>query len=356
LQRRLAGCHRHSRVSAKGGRAEFSFPRDDGPFGWLDIARGGGAPEQQLQKALAMVKRGLPAKAKRQAYCGVLGARYSCVSFEPGRTSGHKFYRRYGCKNRYCLTCGPAGFRALFAKYVGLREVAAQLVPHWPCRGRRPERVLAKIDFTTKKLGRMPGSDEVRQFNRAVKRFFRLVEKRFCIGREAYGALWCDEFGGHNSNLHAHAMYAGPWLSNQGTHRNELAELWSTACRRTAFAGSFIVSIKPAKSFEAGLAHALKYAGKFLSHDPERLADLEQAFHGVRRVHCVAGFYNALPRKDSAKETEDGFSCPHCGAVLVRVGPMGLIGLLESQGYADLEAAVREAGKAKAFGHARASP
>jgi hypothetical protein len=35
---------------------------------------------------------------------------------------------------------------------------------------------------------------------------------------------------------------------------------------------------------------------------------------------------------------------------------MGLIGLLESQGYADLEAAVREAGKAKAFGHARASP
>src|SRR5262249_12739021 len=155
-------------------------------------------------------------------------------------------------------------------------DVVTRLVPCWPCaRGARPERVLAKMDFTSRNLGRMPTRDEVREFNRAIRRFFRLLQRQFGFGRDQYGALFCDEFGRRNTNLHAHAMYVGPWLPNRGGHRNVLGALWRTVCKGTPFEGSFIVSIKAAKSFEEGLGHALKYTGKILSRDPSRLAELE---------------------------------------------------------------------------------
>ena len=355
LRRWNSGSRLHLNAPAK-GRVEFAFPQEDGGAG-PDLARRAGAPDTQILKAMAMDGRGLPAKAKRQAYCGVLGARYECVSFEPGRKSGHRFFRRFGCKNRYCERCGPVIFKGLFAKYAGLRDVVAKLVPHCPCRGQQPDRVVAKLDFTSRNLGRMPTRDEVRSFNVAIRKFFRLVERRFDLRRDAYGALWCDEFGHNNSNLHAHAMYAGPWLPNRGEHKNELAELWRKATAGTVFAGSFIVSIKPAKSFEKGLAHALKYAGKFLSKDPGRLAELEKVFHRVKRVHTVAGFYNALPTEDSDHQAEGELSCPVCGAALARMPfPFGFVSVLEAQGYRDLAQVCRELGKERALSDARASP
>jgi hypothetical protein len=192
----------------------------------------------------------------------------------------------------------------------------------------------------------MPTRDEVRSFNSAIKRFFRLVERQFGLERKKYGVLWCDEFGGKNTNLHAHAMYAGPWLPNK---RKQLASLWKAACQGTPFQGSFIVSIKPAKSFEAGLAHALKYAGKFLSKDPERLADLELAFHGVRRVHTLAAFYNAAPKADAESAAADGPVCPICSAALERVGGFCLIKKLRDDGCRDLFEARRQAGRERVF-------
>jgi hypothetical protein len=340
---------------ARRGRSEFSFPdqsSDGAAFGgWLLIAERGGASAGQLQKARRMVTLGLDAKARRQAYCGVIGARFDCVSFGPGRSGGHRFYRRFRCRNRYCLKCGPQRFRDLFARYVKLRDVVAKLVPQWSDRGRRgrPDRVVAKIDFTTKNLGKMPTPSEVREFNLAIRRFFRLVERRFNIGREEYGVIWTDEFGYRNSNLHAHAMWAGPWLPNR---RRELSTLWRLACRNTVFGGSFIVSVKSAESFEAGLAHSLKYAGKTLDLDPDRLADLELAFHRVRRVHTLAAFYN-VPVGPSPADLESG--CPVCGAVLVRVGTLALISVLEAQGCCDLDVVRLDTGRRIALG-ARASP
>jgi hypothetical protein len=271
------------------GRGEFCFPDQNlSGISWLTIAAGGGAPGDQLRKAVCMAALGLHAKARRQAYCAIIGARFECVSFAPGRAEGHRFYRRYHCHNRYCLRCGPLSFRALFRKYVGLRDVAAALLSKGALRGRRC--VIGKLDFTTKNLGRRPTSTEVRIFNRAIRRFFRLVEKRFHISRDGYGCIWTDEFGHRNTNLHAHTVYCGPWLPNRGTHKNALSELWRRACQGTPFAGSFIVSIKPVESFESGLAHSLKYAGKTLDRCPDRLAELELSFHKVRRVHSLAGF------------------------------------------------------------------
>jgi hypothetical protein len=298
-----------------------------------------------------MASRGLHAKAKRQAFCNIFGAQYQCVSFEPGRPTGHKFFVPFHCKNRYCPDCGPVIFRELFAKYVRLKEVVGRLVPHWPCRDRKPECVVAKIDFTSKNLGRMPTADEVRAFNKAIRRFFRLVEKRFGLARKDYGVLWCDEFGGKgNTNLHAHSMYAGPWLPNK---KKQLASLWRKACQGTPFEGSFIVSIKPARSFEAGLAHALKYAGKFLSKDPERLADLERAFHRVRRVHTLAAFYNAVLRDNPAAAIDHELVCPICNAALIRVGPWRPIQFLVADGCRPLDEVRRQEGRAKVLGGPR---
>lgn len=174
------------------GRSEFCFPDQfsDQPFsrGWLSIATEAGASAHQLRKARRMEELGLRSKARRQAYCGVLGARFDCVSFEPGRSSGHRFFRRYSCWNRYCPRCGPVSFRRLFAKYLGLRDAAAALLSQGQRSGRRC--VIAKLDFTTRNLGRMPTASEVRSFNCAIRRFFRLLERRFKVDGRSYGVIW----------------------------------------------------------------------------------------------------------------------------------------------------------------------
>ena len=190
----------------RGRGAEYSFPADAPGNGWLNTARSCGASDDQISKSAAMMARGLGPKAKRQAFCRVVGAQYVCASFEPGRPSGHKFFRPYSCRNRYCGACGPALYRDLFFRYAKLESVASRLAPD-TCRHRGRSHVIAKIDFTVRSLGRMPRADEVRQFNRCVKHFWRLVESELCIDRRAYGAIWADEFGGDNCNLHSHAMY-----------------------------------------------------------------------------------------------------------------------------------------------------
>ncbi len=88
-----------------------------------------------------------------------------------------------------------------------------------------------------------------------------------------------------------------------------------------------------------------KYAGKFLSKDPKRLAQLELAFHGVRRVHTLGAFYNALPKPESEEPKSCDPSCPECGAVLIRKGPLVPISVLKQEGCVDLDEAKRKAAR-----------
>ncbi len=324
----------------------FALPQGD-ERELLHDARRLGAGSAQLDKARGMQERGLSSKARRQAFCGVLGVHLRCPNGPLDSQHGPaNFFRRYRCKNRYCLDCGPVLFAELFKKHVRLRQVVERLVPHWPCQDRRPDRVVAKIDFTTKKFGRMPTTEEAREFNRLVRQFWRRIECEFDISRADYGFLWCDEFGGRrNTNLHAHGLYAGPWLPQK--HR-ELSFLWAEVCKGTSFDGSFIVSIKTARSFEAGLKHALKYAGKFLSKDPARLAELEAVFHGVRRVHTLAAFYNPdLSEEEPSPDCATaGLMCPECGAELLRGGSWLPVHLLIEEGCEDLEEVRRRIARA----------
>ena len=100
--------------------------------------------------------------------------------------------------------------------------------------------------------------------------------------------------------------------------------------------------------FSRGRGHAFKYAGKFLSNDPARLADLELAFHGVRRAHTLGAFYNALP-KDKPEQNGCGPSYPECGSALNQDGCFLAVRILEREGRVDVGEARRAAGRERVF-------
>jgi hypothetical protein len=258
---------------------------------------------RQADQAHLLLEYGLGGKARRQAWCCIIARPLDCTA----NPEEHKFYKWCRCGLRYCPVCGPLCFRELFVKHSRLVVVVERLLQHRPAHHR--PRVLAKLDITSKKLGRMPTRAEVREFNRDIRKLCRAIERHFGISRKDYGVLWVDEFGRMNSNLHAHAIYCGPWLPQK-----EVSRIWA----EIRADGSFIISIKAAKSFEVALSHCLKYPSKFFDAPPFRLADLELAFHRVRRVHAVAEFYNPkIEREPGEDENEKGAECcPLCHALL----------------------------------------
>jgi hypothetical protein len=341
------------------GNPDFALPfalEYEDYVGFPEQVRAGASP-LQLEKAVAMHRLGLRSKARRQASCRVYARVRSCEN-------GHQHYQRYGCKNRYCPneSCGRKAFVELFEKYMGLDAVARHMVPAWENRPHRKPRagdfVIAKIDITIRSLGRMPTNEEVRQFNSHIRKLFRAMAKEFGLTHPKrvkagnhlvaqrdphpgdYGVIWTDEFGGKltrhgkagNTNLHAHAIYAGPFIPQRW-----LSARWEMIRSD----GSKIVSIKLARTFRAGLYHALKYAGKFLSTDPNRLAELEFAFNRVRRVHAMGAFYNAIPKDSPPKAASP--PCPVCGGEMFEAsGPLRPVDYFELRNIPDFEVIRRQ--------------
>jgi hypothetical protein len=165
-------------------------------------------PPHQAEQAHLLLENGLSSKARRQSWCGLIGRRLNCIE-----NSDHKFLVKCRCYLRYCPECGPLCFRELFQKHVRLSAVVESLFQNKP--GDHRERVLAKLDITSRNLGHMPTRTEVREFNQDMRKLFRAIERHFGISRKDYGALWCCEFGRMNTNLHAHAVYCGPWISQK---------------------------------------------------------------------------------------------------------------------------------------------
>ena len=297
--------------SRPGQKFVFPEPIKKGDGVEYPLAKRCAVPAEQQDQASRMFGLELRAKAKRLAHCGAVGQRCWCVG-----SDRHLFYRPFRCGVRYCKGCGSGNFTALFVKYLRLEKVAKRLVPHWPVE-HRPSRAIAKIDFTIRNTGKMPTPGEIKKFNRDIRKFFRAVELRFGISRSEYGVAWCNEFGGSNTNLHAHGVYAGPWLP-QKKKKRELSRLFTEVVGDSGF-----VSIKMARSFPAALAHALKYPAQFISRsNPERLAQLEAAFHGVNRIHSMASFYNPKSGSGSPLEPDiqELMSCPVCEAEIRVIG------------------------------------
>jgi len=304
-------------------RGEFSAPL------------AGKVPKRQAEQAHLLLELGLPGKARRQAWCGLIARRRDCFS----GNAEHKFYTPCLCGNRYCPLCGPKSFRDLFTKHSRLRPLVDELLKHRP-GDHRPR--VAKLDITTRNIGEMPTAEEVRRFNKDIRRFFRAIEKRFGISRRDYGILWCCEFGSGNTNLHAHGIYVGPALPQ---HNRELSKLWA----EIRADGSHIVSIKQARSFEAALGHALKYPSKFFEAAPARLAELEVAFDRVRRVHALARFYNPDIQREPGEDESGAGHCPICGELLLDSQGWHFIEDLKREGRRDADVVRIEVGRAKAL-------
>jgi hypothetical protein len=239
-------------------------------------------------------------KANRLANCGYSGRRLDCRD----HPDEHQYFSEFQCQCRYCRRCGANIFSGLFHKYLGLWPTVIGLLP---ANGFRSRVVVAQLDFTAVNLSRMPEAWEIREFNQDIRECMRRTLREMGIDSKQYGFLWCDEFGGwnpktesHNTNLHTHGVYVGPPIPQR-----QLAKVWAEI--RAERDGAIVVWISRQKidnpptdflegehrRFIRALGHALKYTGKHVSRsDGERLADLEIAFHSVRRVHTMGLFYH----------------------------------------------------------------
>lgn len=316
------------------------------------------------QTALRIHELGMTGKAKRYAACGRMGFTADCREID-----AHRFKQIFRCGCRYCADCGPGTMAALTNRH--LPAILAFLEGEPIRRGW----TLAQITLTVGADGEQVRPAQVRQFNRRVRKLFRLIHERHLYQPGArvpagarLGLIWCDEFGfetrghrkqrtAHGRNLHCHGIYYGPLLEWE-----RVRDLWREL---TGATGCYVQQLPGWKNRQAGctgwraavgkaLYHCLKYASKPPAATPERIAELEWAFHRVRRFHAVGAFYNLpkpAPAEAASRAGHPGSSeCPLCGGALI-VGRQRLP--LEAPGMGerlDLAAARREQGKARALG------
>jgi hypothetical protein len=127
-------------------------------------------------------------------------------------------------------------------------------------------------------------------------------------GQKDWGAIWCDEVGFNNTNLHAHILFYGPYIS-----QDRLADVWQEV------SGHQVVFITKAHANgPKALIHLLKYVSKLPADDPGAIGLLEVAFHGRRRVHALGAFYNFVGEDTDNCESEWN-TCPYCGAEITRL-------------------------------------
>jgi hypothetical protein len=144
-----------------------------------------------------------------------------------------------------------------------------------------------------------------RDFNKDVKKTLRIL----MADCDMWGAIWVNEVGYDNTNLHAHILIFCPYIPQR-----RLSEVWEQV------SGNPVVWINQAAvSGPKALSYLLKYVSKAPSNDPKFIGQLEVAFHKVRRVHSMGLFYN-FAAKDPDAEQSHWKLCPLCGANLQMIG------------------------------------
>jgi len=162
-------------------------------------------------------------------------------------------------------------------------------------------------DFTAVNLERMPLPAEIREFNQdireCVKRGLPRNGHRGKPTTDSCGAM--NSAGGTRRKLLQHQPSRARCLRRPYMPQEIVSRHWTEI--RAGRDGAKVVWISKQKidhppgdfyegerlRFIRALGHALKYTGKHVSRsDGERLAQLEVAFQGVRRVHTMACFYS----------------------------------------------------------------
>jgi ribosomal protein S27AE len=199
------------------------------------------------------------------------------------------------CDLRYCPRCGGRQFARLIEKYLPIvKAIIAQ---------KRPGHRLRLITLTSRNTGTLT-PEQIKRLNLDTKKTL----KRLLPKDSACGALWCDEVGYENTNLHAHVLLYGPYIA-----QDDLARVWNEV------SGNQVVHIRDASGGGwKELLYMLKYVSKPPGKDPQFIGSLEVAFHGVRRVHAIGVFYN-FSGDDTDSEKSEWSKCPHCGAGITKM-------------------------------------
>ena len=250
-----------------------------------------------------LIANRLFSKAKRYMECSRFGCRLQCQG-----EAKHEFFSPLYCDLRFCPRCGPRQYARLVAKY-------SPVLTHVQTHSKRGY-LLRELTFTSKNTGSLI-SEQIRRFNEDVKKTLEKLMRNV----KDWGAIWCDEVGFDNTNLHAHVLFYGPYIEQE-----RLAEVWRQV------SGFEVVYIRKAHaSGILALRHLLKYVSKPPSRNPETIGLLEVAFHDRRRVHAVRVFYNfAGADPDNLESKWD--KCPECGAPLSRLPGIHRIEELALQG------------------------
>lgn len=240
--------------------------------------------------AQVLIEHKLLPKAKRYMECCRYAYRYECKGEQM-----HPLFSPIYCDLRFCPRCGPRQFARLMKKYEPiLKAISAQKKDDFRVR---------EITLTSRNTGSLT-STQIKKFNLDVKETLKSIMR----GVEGWGAIWCDEVGFNNTNLHAHILFYGPFVPQK-----RLAEVWNK------ISGHEVVYI--AQSHQSGgkaLIYMLKYVSKLPASEPEQIGRLEVAFHGTRRVHALGCFYN-FAGEDTDNVHSEWSLCPHCGAELMKL-------------------------------------
>jgi hypothetical protein len=240
--------------------------------------------------AQVLIENGLAPKANRYIECCRYGISLQCKG-----PATHQLFSPLYCDLRYCPRCGPRQFARLMEKH----SAAVKAV----CKKKRRGYLLREITFTSLNTGKL-SSCQVKKFNQNVK----ITLKKAFGGAKGWGALWCDEVGFNNTNLHAHVLVYGPYIE-----QSVLAGIWRE------ISGDSVVYIKKAHvNGPKALIHLLKYVSKMPANIPEIIGQLEVAFHKCRRVHALGVFYN-FSGEDTDNNKSEWTTCPLCGAELERL-------------------------------------
>ena len=353
--------------------------------------------------ARQLFEAGLKKKSFRYADCMTRAEKMPCSSFP----KQHKFYKHYHCMNRFCKYDGPLHGARLRAAYEPALVRFFRDIPV------PPGYTLSRLNLTKRCHAEVPTAEEIQKFNEAVGRGLgkavrgiltrwasqdatrkvlawkqarnrpgqdgqpgdRLpvqVEVGEALKRRkvTYGCLFVNEFGyetrghlpdeqrvAHGLNLHAHGLLLTPFLPNWKEGWEVFRDAWRKESAR-AFGevshGCWLTHLRgwrrdPVSTIKHGLNHCLKYVSKMPYETNERMAVLENAFDGARRVH-VGGLWFGLAKEDVPPPGP--CYCPVC-AKEGRCSPLYLsrrllpdgreipdywpVSLLEAEGWRDLE-------------------
>jgi hypothetical protein len=246
--------------------------------------------EWRGQVARVLVENKLPSKANRYMECSRYAHLYQCKGEHK-----HDLFSPIYCDLRFCPRCAPRQFARLIKKYEPvLKAISAQRK-----RGFR----IREITLTSRNTGTLE-SEQIKNLNLDIKKTLKSLMHAI----DGWGAIWCDEVGFNNTNLHAHILIYGPYISH-----SRLVKVWNEV------SGNQVAYITEArKSGGKALIHMLKYVSKPPASDPNQIGLLEAAFHGTRRVHALGHFYNFVGN-DTDNAQSEWENCPHCGAELTKI-------------------------------------